>query len=208
MEILTRKEALERGLKTYFSGKDCKHGHSPCERYTKDNRCTVCESIRGKGYYTDNKERIIKRHKKYYIDSKEIIVKCAKEYYINNKENIRVSKKKYYIDNKERINKYHREYAVLNRDKMCSNDANRRASKLQRTPIWGNTWLQKILKEEIFLISKIKSLVTNIPQHVDHYYPLQGKLVSGLHVIGNLQIITSEENEQKHNRMPEEFYVS
>lgn len=39
--IRTRAEAREMGLKRYFTGKPCKHGHV-CERYTSDMRCLDC----------------------------------------------------------------------------------------------------------------------------------------------------------------------
>ena len=48
---------------------------------------------------------------------------------------------------------------------------------------------------------KIKDIYANKPNgyHVDHIIPLQGKLVSGLHVDNNLQYLTPSENCSKQN---------
>tara|TARA_B100001057_G_scaffold133155_1_gene132593 strand:- start:338 stop:772 length:435 start_codon:yes stop_codon:yes gene_type:complete len=45
MEILKRREAKAKGLKTYFNGKPCPHGHLS-EKYTCDGKCLRCCQIR------------------------------------------------------------------------------------------------------------------------------------------------------------------
>ncbi len=45
MEIMTKKQAMELGFKTYFTGKACKYGHMS-ERYVSTRSCVKCESVR------------------------------------------------------------------------------------------------------------------------------------------------------------------
>lgn len=53
MEIITRKTALEQGLKYYFIGKACKNGHFS-KRKTGCSTCYECSLIIGKRYnYND-----------------------------------------------------------------------------------------------------------------------------------------------------------
>jgi hypothetical protein len=74
--------------------------------------------------------------------------------------------------------------------------AKRRASEICRTPSWAD--LKAI--RAIYAQAQALTRATGIPHHVDHEIPLQGKLVSGLHVHNNLQILTGSENSKKHNR--------
>ena len=74
----------------------------------------------------------------------------------------------------------------------ASRQAKYKSSKLQRSPLWVS------LEEE----AQISLFYKNCPEgyHVDHDFPLQGELVSGLHVLSNLRYLTMEENCGKGNK--------
>jgi hypothetical protein len=74
--------------------------------------------------------------------------------------------------------------------------AKRRSARLRRTPPWAN--MEAI--QAIYARARELTVSTGIEHHVDHRYPLQGELVSGLHVAENLQVLTGSENSRKRNR--------
>jgi hypothetical protein len=92
----------------------------------------------------------------------------------------------------EEKEQYWLEYSITSR----VNVSIARAKKQNKYPAWAN-------KEEIKKIYTQAALMekeTGIKYHVDHIIPLNGELVSGLHVHTNLQIVTSRENIEKRNK--------
>lgn len=78
--------------------------------------------------------------------------------------------------------------------------AKRRSVKLQRTPPWADMDAIRAVYEQ----ARKLTVETGRPHHVDHIIPLQGELVSGLHVHGNLRAIPWLDNIKKGNRVEEE----
>ena len=74
--------------------------------------------------------------------------------------------------------------------------AKRRAVKLQRTPPWVDFKSIRAMHTQAARLT----VETGIIHHVDHVIPLQGKLVSGLHVHQNMQVLTGPVNSAKGNR--------
>jgi hypothetical protein len=64
------------------------------------------------------------------------------------------------------------------------------------TPVWAN--LEEI--KQFYVEAQRLTKETGIPHEVDHIIPIKGKLVSGLHVPANLQILTEKENQTKNAR--------
>lgn len=81
-------------------------------------------------------------------------------------------------------------------------ESKKRVLKVQRTPSWSDLFKIRLIHEERDRISK----ETGVPHAVDHIVPLQGKLVCGLHVPENLQILTRTQNSKKYNKFNIEEY--
>jgi len=74
-------------------------------------------------------------------------------------------------------------------------------SRSLRAPKWLTTE-QKQQMSELYQLANRLTKETGIPHEVDHIYPLQGELCSGLHVPWNMQVITCRSNRLKSNRHP------
>lgn len=114
--------------------------------------------------------------KRYETKAKDILLKNA-EWRNNNKEHMAFLVKKWAKENPEKRN---------------ASVAERSAAQLMAFPIWANREaIQRIYSE-----ARKRG-----PQfHVDHIVPLRSKLVCGLHVEHNLQIIPGVDNSSKGNR--------
>lgn len=56
MKVVSRREAKRLGLKRYFTGKRCKHGHV-AERNPCDGKCVECKRRRFRLWYVANREK-------------------------------------------------------------------------------------------------------------------------------------------------------
>lgn len=61
MDIVTRQQAKEQGLTTYFTGKPCRHGHTSTRR-VDSQVCTECQSIAREKWYTETRPQNIEHH--------------------------------------------------------------------------------------------------------------------------------------------------
>lgn len=105
--FISRKQALEQGLKWYFTGKACKHEHI-APRQCTNRGCKECSINKTRRWRASNPERIkdLSRQQR----------KRNQSWVDANRESINASSRRYYARNKERLADRQREWRKENRD--------------------------------------------------------------------------------------------
>jgi 5-methylcytosine-specific restriction endonuclease McrA len=118
----------------------------------------------------------VRRH---YAEHREERIQYARKYY-----------KKHAEENREKNIARVKEWITLNRDRARLQRKKQKIKRRTRIPVWAD-------------LEAINEFYKNCPKDcvVDHIIPLNGKHVSGLHVLENLQYLTRSENAKKSNKV-------
>ncbi len=179
MQIITRKEAKEKGLPRYFTGKPCVNGHVS-ERVTS-GQCTGCF----KHYYKKMYQNPEYRHK--------AIDRARKNY---DREAGKQNARRWRERNPEKRKQIASAWEKRNKDYMNAKTARRYARK-------GKATLKSVTIKDIMPIYKEARVLTEktgVQYHVDHIVPLFGEAICGLHVPWNLRAIPAKDNQSKSNK--------
>lgn len=144
----------------------------------------------------ENQKRIAKE---WYVRNREIAIQRARAWALANPEKVSAKNIKYKAKKKDEIKEYNKKWWSENKPKRAAYQSKRKAAQLQRTPKWltdNDLWMI----EEAFHLAELRTKQFGFPWHVDHVVPLQGKMVSGLHVPANIQVIPARENTRKSNK--------
>ena len=97
------------------------------------------------------------------------------------------------------------EYWLKNPGKKSAICAARRSRMRNAMPAWAD----RRAIEDIYQDARELSAATDMIWHVDHIIPITHRLVCGLHIASNLQILTADAKKRKSNRFVpiEEIYV-
>ena len=185
----TRKEAQELGVKYYFTGEPCKHGHI-APRKTKGS-CVECLKVE-------------------WQEAAEKRVNYFREY--NKREDVKERKNAWYEVNREQVIQaaatrplevkrvYQKTWKERNVVWVRADTKSRRRKHRLATPKWLSR-KQKSEIRQIYQIAITMSKTTGEQYVVDHIVPLRSELVCGLHVPWNLRVIPQQENLLKSNKL-------
>jgi hypothetical protein len=166
-------------------------------RKYRENKCKQCNNEAR--MEPKEKDRQAAYQKAYSKTNKETIAVKKAIYRKTNKETLAVKKVAYCKANKKAIAARTAAWKKDNKAAVNAATVRRRSAKLNRTPKWTTKEDLETIKQ-IYIVANQFSKSFGTEYQVDHIIPLQGELVSGLHVPSNLQIITAKENQIKGNK--------
>lgn len=143
MEIISKKDAKNKELKRYFTGKSCKNGHI-AERMVTNGDCVECKRLATKrnyeknkanraAYYQRNREKLIKKQQErdakrkdeikayqqqYREEHREENKAYQKEYYADNSTELKQKSREHYNENLEYYKNYAKQYYEANKEKL------------------------------------------------------------------------------------------
>lgn len=165
------------------------------DRSRKDGRHARCKTCR-KAHYEADKDRVAAASRAHYLANKERHGELSRAHYRANREHRSAKMAEWYEANKDVVSASQKAWRSANLHKIAAKQARRRAAETKATPAWAN----QALISSFYELAREATQRTGIPHHVDHIVPLRGKIVCGLHVESNLQVLPGAENLSKSNR--------
>jgi hypothetical protein len=156
--------------------------------FDKDNRKTNGLSSWCKACYAAKNKEWTSRHRSYYAAR-------SRKWYWENRTRARTNAKARRIAHPERMKEYFKNWQKDNMHILLANVAKRKAQKIKATPQWANEFFMS----EAYHLARLRTKMMGFVWEVDHIIPLRSKMVCGLHVEHNLQVIPAIQNRLKHN---------
>jgi hypothetical protein len=114
-------------------------------------------------------------------------------------EQIKLTRRESYQKHKEAALLAKKIYRAENKGKINALCAARKKVVKQRTPQWLTSF-DRLKIRCMYQLAAMYTRENNEPWHVDHVIPLQGDVVSGLHVPRNLRVMRGLDNIKKKNK--------
>ncbi|AGN51421.1 hypothetical protein VPJG_00057 [Vibrio phage jenny 12G5] len=158
-QVVTKKEAKEQGLKRYFTGKPCKHGHV-AERFVSEGKCCACAVEKSRKYYEQNKDATLGMRRKYAEQNKEKIAEKNRKRYEQNKEKIAEQMREYREKNKDKLAEYSRKWRKKNKETLAEKKRKYREQNKEKVTESNRKW-RKANQEHQFVRDSLKRIQGN-----------------------------------------------
>ena len=187
---IPRDVAKERGLKTYFSGQQCRKFGLIAYRFTSNCNC-LCVKHR----------EIANCHSQTWRDNNPEQSNASwKNYDSKNPEKRKAADQRYKERNRSVLRERRRIYVRDNLDKVNATSRTRKMAHKQAIPTWYNE-LDEFVFTECCSLTQLRKNVTGFNWEVDHLIPIRAKVVCGLHVWNNFQCLPRSVNASKQNKL-------
>lgn len=177
---ITRADATSQGSRYYFTGLPCRRGHT-AERYAGNGRCVACRRADVKADRADPVAR-----------------DAARAYWRRyNAKRLRTNP-----EHRDYMKRYLAAYAVSGK---LAEALRRHQGKRKGMEAFAVAWADREAIRAVYGTAAALTRSSGTDYEVDHVVPTGSKLVCGLHVVENLQVIPARQNATKGNRWSEQL---
>lgn len=195
-EIISRAEALAKGLKSYFTGKPCVNGHI-AERRTKLRHCRACLAEQSLKQRLKNPDQHKRQCREWKEKNRERYAAYTEARKLESKRKARER----YLRNSQEIRKKTKEWQKANPLKVRAMNARRRARKKGNGGSHTGEQLAELLEKQNGQCANCIRCIRD-DFHADHIMPIS---LGGSNDIKNIQILCRDCNLEKHAMHPADW---
>jgi hypothetical protein len=160
------------------------------------HECKECIKRLSRITYLANKERRAATVKAWQKKNRDKLNELSRKKHNANPRAAIEATRRWQIKNAEKHRAYRREYRHINPASVIRSELMRKRAVAQACVPWADRAKISAIYSEARRLTK----ETSTPWEVDHVIPLRHKLVCGLHVHTNLEIVKQTNNRQKSNK--------
>lgn len=179
----------------HYEGVECRKCGSTL-RYTSNDRCVSCHRAKVKRHRDKYPLRHRMRNAQWVAENAQKRAEYTRRYRELNREQLRAKALERRNKDPEAARASYTRWAKANPEKHAARAARYKTQRLGATPAWSD----KSACDRFYALAAELEAAFGVEMHVDHVIPLRGRLVCGLHVPENLQVVTGEYNVRKRNR--------